>query len=150
MAYRGKYKPKNPSKYLGDPTKIVYRSLWERRFMVFCDGNDSVISWGSEEVVIPYISPKDNKKHRYYVDFIVETINKRGFKEVTLIEVKPKAQCKEPEAKGGRKTKRYFTEVMRWGVNSAKWKAARNFADNKGWNFKILTEDHLYKKGNNK
>ena len=150
MAYKGKYKPKNPNKYLGDPTKVVYRSLWERRFMVFCDENDSVISWGSEEVVIPYISPKDNKMHRYYVDFIVETVNKRGFKEVTLIEVKPKAQCKEPEPKGGRKTRRFIREVMRWGVNSAKWKAAREFADNKGWNFKILTEDHLYKKGSKK
>tara|TARA_R100000458_G_C8212753_1_gene199671 strand:+ start:63 stop:515 length:453 start_codon:yes stop_codon:yes gene_type:complete len=150
MAYKGKYKPKNPNKYLGDPTKVIYRSLWERRFMVFCDENDSVISWGSEEVVIPYVSPKDNKMHRYYVDFIVETINKRGFKEVTLIEVKPKAQCKEPEVKGNRKTKRYVREVMRWGVNSAKWKAAREFAENKGWNFKILTEDHLYKRGSKK
>tara|TARA_Y100000034_G_C6890627_1_gene409610 strand:+ start:1459 stop:1902 length:444 start_codon:yes stop_codon:yes gene_type:complete len=145
MSYKGKYKVKNSSKYLGDPTKVVYRSLWERKFMVFCDNNDSVLNWGSEEVVIPYISPKDNKMHRYFVDFIIETINKKGFKEVTLIEVKPKAQCKEPKKKE-RPTRRYITEVMRWGVNSAKWKAAREFAENKGWKFKILTEDELYKK----
>ncbi len=144
MAYKGKYKPKNSSKYLGDPTKIIYRSLWERRFMVFCDSNDSVISWGSEEVVIPYISPVDNKRHRYFVDFIVETRNKKGFREVVLIEVKPKAQCKEPQKK--KKTqRRYLREVARWGVNSAKWKAAEEFAENKGWKFKILTEDELLK-----
>ena len=47
MAYKGKYKPKNRSKYKGDPTKIVYRSLWERRFMVYCDENPNVIKWAS-------------------------------------------------------------------------------------------------------
>ena len=66
MAYKGKFKPKNPSKYIGDPTNIVYRSLWERRFMIYCDNEDNILSWGSEEVVIPYVSPIDNKVHRYY------------------------------------------------------------------------------------
>ena len=145
MAYKGKYKPKNPSKYLGDPTKIIYRSLWERRFMVFCDGNNSVLSWGSEEIVVPYVSPIDNKKHRYYVDFIIETKNKKGFKEVTLIEVKPKAQCREPIKKSTKPNRRFIREVARWGVNSAKWKAATEFAETKGWKFKILTEDDLVK-----
>tara|TARA_Y100000310_G_C20331941_1_gene645706 strand:- start:173 stop:631 length:459 start_codon:yes stop_codon:yes gene_type:complete len=145
MSYKGKYKVKNPSKYLGDSTKVIYRSLWERRFMVFCDSTNSILNWGSEEVVIPYKSPKDNKIHRYFVDFIVETINKRGFKEITLIEVKPKAQCKEPKKKE-KPTKRYITEVMRWGINNAKWKAATEFAENRGWKFKILTEDELYQR----
>jgi len=145
MSYKGKYKPKDPSKYLGNPTKIVYRSLWERRFMVFCDTNESVLSWGSEEVVVPYLSPKDKKWHRYFVDFIVETINKNGKREVTLIEVKPKSQCKEPK-KGKKQTRKYLAEVMRWGINSAKWSAAKKFAKKKDWKFKILTEDELYKK----
>ena len=145
MSYKGKYKPKKPEKYLGDPTKITYRSLWERRFMVFCDNNDSILSWGSEEVVVPYVSPIDNRRHRYYVDFIVETKNKKGFKEVTLIEVKPKAQCKEPSNNGKKPTRRFIKEVARWSVNSAKWKAASEFAENRGWKFKILTEDELVK-----
>ena len=145
MSYKGKYKPKKPEKYLGDPTKITYRSLWERRFMVFCDNNDSILSWGSEEVVVPYVSPIDNRRHRYYVDFIVETKNKKWFKEVTLIEVKPKAQCKEPSNNGKKPTRRFIKEVARWGVNSAKWKAASEFAENRGWKFKILTEDELVK-----
>jgi len=149
MSYKGKYQPKNASKYAGDPTKIIYRSLWERRFMVFCDNNESIKAWGSEEIVVPYISPIDGKYHRYFVDFIVELINKNGKKEVVLIEVKPKAQCKAPEKKS-KITRRYLREVKTWGVNSAKWTAAREFAENRGWEFKIMTEDELYKKGSKK
>ncbi len=146
MAYKGKYKPKNPEKYDGDPTKIVYRSLWERRFMVYCDGNKSILSWGSETVVVPYKSPVDNKLHRYYVDFIVTSINKNGHKETTLIEIKPKKQCKPPEKKK-RVSRSYINEVKRWGVNSAKWKYAIDYAENRGWKFKILTEEVLFKNG---
>tara|TARA_Y100001972_G_C7596199_1_gene298770 strand:- start:113 stop:547 length:435 start_codon:yes stop_codon:yes gene_type:complete len=144
MAYKGKYKPKNPEKYDGDPTKIVYRSLWERRFMVYCDENKYILSWGSETVVVPYKSPVDNKVHRYYVDFIVTSINKNGYKETTLIEIKPKKQCKPPEKKT-RVSRSYINEVRRWGVNSAKWKYARDYAENRGWKFKILTEEVLFK-----
>lgn len=146
MSYKGKYKPQNPKKYLGDPSKIVYRSLWERKFMVFCDTNESILSWGSEEVVVPYRSPKDNKIHRYFVDFIVEMIKTDGTKEVSLIEIKPKKQCLEPKKKS-RVTRRYISEVMTYGVNQAKWKAATDFAEDRGWTFKVLTEDDLFKKG---
>jgi hypothetical protein len=149
MSYKGKYKPNNPDKYLGNPNNIVYRSLWERKFMVFCDTNESVLSWGSEEVVVPYISPKDNKRHRYFVDFIVETINKEGQREVTLVEIKPKKQCIEPKEKN-KPTRGYLKEVMTYGVNQAKWKAASEFAKDKGWKFKVLTEDNLFSKKNKK
>ena len=142
MSYKGRYKPKNPSKYIGDPTKVIYRSLWERRFMTYCDKEDNILSWGSEEVVVPYISPVDNKPHRYYVDFIVEVRQKDGTKKVKLIEVKPKKQCSPPK-KQTRKTKRYITEVKTWGVNSAKWKAATEYAEHRGWEFQILTEKEL-------
>ena len=144
MSYKGKYKPKNVKKYVGNPTKVTYRSLWERRFMTYCDNNSSILSWGSEEVVVPYKSPIDGRWHRYFVDFIVETKNKNGNKEILLIEVKPKAQCVEPKRKK-KPTRRYLGEVKRWGINSAKWKAAIEFAENRGWKFKILTEDELLK-----
>ena len=49
--YRGKYIAKNPQKYAGDSTQIVYRSSYELRFMKWCDFNDSVLQWGSEEIV---------------------------------------------------------------------------------------------------
>ena len=71
MSYSGKFKPKNYKKYKGDPTKIFYRSLCgERRFMVYCDNNENVIEWGSEEVVIPYKSPLDKRVHRYFPRFL--------------------------------------------------------------------------------
>ena len=142
MSYKGKFKPKNPQKYKGDPTKIIYRSLWERKFMKFCDEKKTILQWGSEEVIVPYRSPIDNRMHRYYVDFIVTSVNKKGIKKTLLIEVKPKRQCKPPEKKS-KVTRRYLGEVKTWGINSAKWTAAEEYAENKGWKFIILTEDDL-------
>lgn len=140
--YQGRFKPKNPKKYLGDPTNIIYRSGWELKFMRFCDSHPNVIQWGSEEVVIPYISPIDGKVHRYFTDFIVKQLNTMGKKETLIIEVKPKAQTRPPEKKS-RVTKRYLTEVKTWGVNQAKWKAANEFCKDRDWKFKIVTEDDL-------
>ena len=141
--YQGRFKPKNPKKYLGDPTNIIYRSGWELKFMRFCDSHPNVIQWGSEEVVIPYISPIDGKVHRYFTDFIVKQLNTMGKKETLIIEVKPKAQTRPPEKKS-RVTKRYLTEVKTWGVNQAKWKAANEFCKDRGWKFRIVTEDDLF------
>ena len=71
--YKGIYRPTNPKKYAGDPKRIVYRSNWERKFMVYCDRNEDIIHWASEELAIPYINPIDRKTHRYYPDFIIKT-----------------------------------------------------------------------------
>ena len=84
--YKGKFIPRNPSKYLGDPTSIVYRSSYELKFMNWCDLNSSIIGWNSEEIAIPYRSPIDNKVHRYFVDFYMEVKSETG-KERYLIEV---------------------------------------------------------------
>ena len=146
MAYQGKFKPQNPSKYLGDPTNIVYRSHWELRLMSYLDKHPNVIKWASEEVIIPYKSPIDGRYHRYFPDFYVEQINRDNKKEKVLIEVKPKYQTVPPvvqNTKGKKPTKRYITEVQTWGVNKAKWEAAHEFCKDKGWKFQILTEEHL-------
>jgi len=142
MAYKGRYKPNRPEKYIGNPTSVIYRSLLERRFMVYCDTSKNILEWGSEEVVVPYKSPVDNKMHRYYVDFIVRLRNKEGLIETILIEVKPKRQCSPPK-KPTKKRKSYITEMKTWGVNTAKWKAATEYAENKGWKFKIMTDETL-------
>ena len=144
MAYKGYFKPTNPSKYMGNPTKIVYRSMWERRFMKYCDLSETVIRWGSEEIVIPYISPLDRKPHRYYVDFIVDMKTIDNGVKTMLLEIKPKKQCCEPK-KSKRKSKNDLYEVQTWLTNTAKWKAATAAAVNRGWEFKILTEDDLFK-----
>jgi|TARA_B100000085_G_C18424607_1_gene464162 hypothetical protein len=146
MAYSGKYKPKNPSKYLGDPTKITYRSLWERKCMLLFDDNPNVIRWGSEEICIPYFSPVDRKKHRYYPDFIVELKNKKGEIETVMIEVKPYKQTQVPP-KPKRRTKTFENAAKTYLVNQAKWEAAANVCDKKGWRFQILTERDIYGKG---
>ena len=143
MSYSGKFKPKNYKKYKGDPTKIYYRSLWERRFMVYCDNNPNIIEWGSEEIIIPYRSPVDRKVHRYFPDFYIKVRQADGKVKKMIIEVKPKKQCKPPTTTPKRKTQRWFNEVKTWGVNEAKWKAAVPWCEDKGMEFKILTEDDL-------
>ena len=142
MAYSGKFSPKNTNKYLGDPTNIWYRSLWERRVMVYLDENSTVVEWSNEEIVIPYLSPVDNKLHRYFPDFFVRLRNKQGLIESTIIEVKPASQTKPPKMQK-RATRRYITEVMTWGVNEAKWKAADAYCKDRGWKFVVVTEKDL-------
>ena len=142
MSYSGRYRPSNPSKYKGDPTNIIYRSLWERKFMVWCDKNENILEWGSEEIVIPYVSPVDNRIHRYFPDFYVRARTRVGRVEKFIIEVKPKSQCSPPK-KQRRMTKKYLTEVKTYAVNDAKWKAAREYCDDRRMKFLILTEKEL-------
>ena len=143
MAYSGKFVPKNPDKYRGDSSNVIYRSLWERRLMSYLDKHPDVIQWSSEEFFIPYRSPVDRRLHRYFPDFWVKKRSKDGQINNILIEVKPKKQTLPPEKKK-RKTKGYIKEVMTYGVNEAKWKAAIEFCKDRRWDFKIMTEDHLF------
>lgn len=140
--YKGYFKPKNPQKYQGDPTNIVYRSRWELKLMMYLDDHKEILSWSSEEVIIPYRSPIDGKIHRYFPDFKVTKINKEGKKETALIEIKPLSQTQPPK-KQPKITKRYLTEVKTWGVNEAKWKAAQSYCLDRGWSFHIFTEKEL-------
>ena len=143
MAYKGKYRPRNPKKYRGNPSQVIYRSLWERKLMVYCDQNDKVLEWGSEEVIIPYLSPWDNKVHRYFPDFYIKVKQADGKTKRFIIEVKPKYQCKSPQENPRRKTKKWFGEVKNWGINQAKWKSAQEYCKDQGMEFKIFTEDHI-------
>lgn len=142
---KGKYTPKFPHKYIGDCTNIIYRSMWEKRVMEYLDNNSNITRWASEEIIIPYISPVDSKKHRYYPDFYVETSQTDGTTRRILIEVKPAAQTVPPKTPA-RRTKRYLSEVMTYGVNQAKWNAAKDFCIDKGWEFKVITEAELFRK----
>lgn len=148
MAYdykQGIFKPKNAKKYIGDASNIVYRSGWELRVMKYLDENSNISAWSSEEIVVPYLSPLDNRWHRYFVDFYVEFVDRNGNKKKMLLEVKPKSQTQEPK-KPKRNTNRYLTEVMTWGVNQAKWNAAQEFCRDRGWDFKLITESELFNK----
>ena len=142
MSYKGKYQPSNPKIYKGDPTNIIYRSLWERKFMVYCDSNQNILEWGSEELALPYRSPIDNKIHRYFPDFYIKVKESTGQIKKYLIEIKPKKQTIEPIPQK-RKTKGYIYEVYEYAKNQAKWKAAQEFCEDRQWEFKVLTEDEL-------
>ena len=143
MTYKGKYIPKNPQKYKGNPSQIIYRSLWERKFMVYCDRNDKVIEWGSEEVIVPYRSPWDGKIHRYFPDFYIKIEQSSGGVKKFIIEVKPEYQTKEPTKTPKKRTRKWYKEVQTYGINQAKWKSAIDWCANRGMEFKILTEKHL-------
>lgn len=134
---KGRYNIQKPEKYIGDPSNIIFRSSWELKFMKWCDSNPNIVEWGSEELPIPYRSPIDGRVHRYFVDFYIK-VNDQKY----LIEIKPEKFTKEPKIPK-RKTKQFLNEVMTWGVNQAKWKAAEEFCLDRNWKFMILTEKEL-------
>ena len=149
MAHKGRFRPKFPEKYKGDPTKITYRSSWEFKFFRYVDAHTDVIWWASEEYVIPYMSPIDGKMHRYFPDVVLRKKTPNGGTETIMIEIKPKSQTRPPDitkknaTPSGRISKRYINEVKTYGTNDAKWKAARKFCEERGWKFAIFTETEL-------
>ena len=142
MAYKGKYYPSFPRKYKGDPTNIIYRSLWERKFMVYCDKNQNILEWASEEIAIPYRSPIDNRVHRYFPDFYMKVKETNGKIKNYMIEVKPAKQTIPPK-KPKRQTKGYIREAYEYAKNQAKWKMAKEFCADRQWEFKVVTEKEL-------
>ena len=140
--HQGKYKPKNPEKYEGDPTGIVYRSSWELKFMNWCDSNTAIIKWQSEETIIPYICSTDGKWHRYFIDFKIKVRDRSGTVKTYLVEIKPYAQTQPPQPPK-RQSKRFIQEVMTWGKNDSKWKYAKEYCKDRGLEFVILTEYDL-------
>lgn len=142
MSYQGKFRPSNTKKYRGNPTNIIYRSLWERKFMVYCDRNENILEWGSEEIAIPYKSPIDNKWHRYFPDFYIKYQDSKGKIKRSIIEIKPFKQTQQPPLQE-KKTKSYVYEVTQYVTNQAKWAAAEEFCKDRLWEFKIFTEKEL-------
>ena len=137
-SYKGLYRPTNPKKYVGDVDRIVYRSLLERRFMLYCDRNEDITAWASEEVPIKYYSPLDKKVHRYFPDFIVKTSKDKKY----IIEIKPYKQTLKPKVPS-KKTKSFLRESFEYIKNISKWQAAKVYAEEKGYEFKIMTEKEL-------
>ncbi len=141
--HQGKFRPKNPNKYKGDPTNIVFRSSYELKFMDYCDLNESINEWRSEEFWIPYVSPIDGKVHRYFPDFFVKYKDKNGVNRILVVEIKPEKDLKDPDQNPKRKTKSWAFKVKTWAINQAKWKAAKEWCEDRKYEFKILTEKDL-------
>jgi len=136
---QGIFVPKNKEKFLG--SKAIYRSSLELRFMKFCDNNQNVVKWGSENVVIPYLNPLDGKIHRYFVDNFVQIKEGEKIKRY-LVEIKPSKQLLPPTTKYRKKSNLIYEQTM-YITNQAKWQAAREWCNKKGLEFIILTEKHL-------
>lgn len=142
---QGTFTPTNPDKYIGNIKKIRYMSSWELTLMQFFDRREHIKKWQSEETIIKYYSPVDQRTRRYMVDFFVEYIDKNGNTIKELLEVKPKKECSPPVSTRGKKKTTYLKEVYTWNVNQAKWKAASLYAKARGMTFRIITEDHIFK-----
>lgn len=145
--FQGKYKPNHPEKYVNQRNldNICFRSSWEKSVMIFLDNHPRVVKWGSEEVVIPYVNPNDDKVHRYFMDFYIEF--KNGNK--LLVEVKPYAQTQTPQKTAGKRVARYLQECQTYATNLSKWDAAKQYAKRRGMKFQIWTEHELKKLGIN-
>lgn len=141
--FKSLFTPQNPGKYVGNISNIVARSKWEYDFFKFCDANPSVLKWGSEEIIVPYYSPVDNKVHRYFPDVFVELKTKSGEIKKMLVEIKPLVQTKPPRVPK-RQTPHYINEVTTYIVNQAKWEAATEFCLKAGMEFRVITERELY------
>jgi len=137
---KGKFRPDNPDKYKGDAGNIVYRSSWELNFMKYCDSRDEILSWQSEEKCIWYYDPVAKKKRRYFPDFMIQYKRSDGIIVEEVVEIKPARQVKGPPVNPKRKTQSWTREVMTYVTNQAKWKAASSWAEDRGMNFRLLTE----------
>lgn len=140
---KGKFKPKNPKKYKGNPTQIIYRSSWERSFMNWVDLNENVEQWQSEEKIVWYYDPCTKKKRRYFPDFIIYYKDKNGIHKTEMIEIKPYKQVIGPNPHPKRRTKSWMNEVRTFITNQAKWAAAKDYCEDRGWSWRIITEKEL-------
>ena len=140
--YTGRFFPRNPKKYKGNVDNIIYRSGWELRAFKYFDENAFVLEWQSEELVIPYYDPATGRHRRYFPDIVAVVKEESGKVKTIVIEIKPRQQTQEPKVQK-RITRRYITEVSTWATNNAKWKAAEDFCELRGWEFVIMTEKEL-------
>jgi hypothetical protein len=139
--YQGRFKPRNPSKYIGNAKNIMYRSGWELQYMRILDNNPNVKRWASEEISIQYFNPAKNRKARYFPDFFVETVDENKQQKKYLMEIKPMNEITPPKLTDKKKVSRFITESMTWSVNQAKWKAAKAWCEQYNINFVVVTRD---------
>jgi hypothetical protein len=145
---QGYYNLLNPRKYIGDPNKIIFRSSWEKRFAMYCDTNERILAWSSEPMEIPYLNPIDREIKPYNVDFYVRVDKGEGKYSEFIVEVKPSRQLKQPQSPVGRVTEKkmesYTNAMKMYLINLAKFKAAKDFAKSRGWDFIVVTESFIF------
>ena len=144
---QGYYIPKNPTKYIGDFRKLIFKSSLERKFMTYCDLSDIVTKWGYEMHAIPYYFPVDRKTHQYKIDFWIELKEEQGKQNKYLIEIKPENGLKKPTINENKKTfksvNNFNKAASEYIKNMSKWKYAEAFAKKMGVKFKVITDKDL-------
>lgn len=146
---QGYFTPKNPEKYDGDPTAIVYRSSWELKFLTYCDNNESIIKYAAEKVGVPYLNPILKKESTYWIDCWMMTKGQDGTLTKWLIEIKPNKYLTPPEAPKRlteKATLSYAHHAKAYIINTAKFNAAKVYAHKNGMRFGIITENFLFNK----
>jgi hypothetical protein len=138
---------RNLRKYRGDATKVIARSSWEKVLFRWLDNHPFVVEWSSEETIIPYRvclnqDTGEYTHHRYFVDCRV-TFQVDGKRKTYLVEVKPYSETSPPLPTQGKSRKTLMEQIVTWKKNEAKWEAARNFCEERGWEFLIMTEYEL-------
>lgn len=139
---QGIFAPKNSHKFIGKENPI-YRSSWELKFFRWADCNENVIKWGSENVIIPYVSPIDKRVHRYFVDNFILFKDSNNDVKKFLIEIKPSVQVTQPIITSTKKKSTLIYEQKTWVINQAKWESAKRWARDRNCEFLILTEKEL-------
>lgn len=139
---KGRFRPTRPEKYKGDPGNIFYRSSWELDVMQWLDRRPDVVWWASEERCVWYPHPVAKRQKRYFPDFIV-CYERDGTQYTEMIEVKPSKHVKGPSKNPKRRTKSWMKEVETYIINQSKWKAARGYCEDRGWSFRLLTEENV-------
>ncbi len=136
---KGRFVPKHPEKYVGNANAIFFRSSWEVTFMKWMDMHPSVVQWASEEIAIPYKSPKDNLVHQYYPDFLIVYRDTTGNIRKEIVEIKPYSETIVSK-------KATPEQLAVIAVNHAKWEAAARFAQMQGMSFRVITEKSIFRK----
>ena len=147
--HQGYYKLVNPVKYMGDPSRIAYRSSWEFKFCVFLDTNEKVFKWNSEGITITYQDTLGNF-HRYFPDYYYECQNNSNPEKIdkVVVELKPYKETQPPQKpmKESIKSLQNFEYSLKTFMkNKLKWGAASEWCAKRGLQFIVITEKHLEK-----
>lgn len=144
---QGYFVPENKDKYVGDITKIIYRSSWEYKFCKYCDLTEAIEKWSSEPFPIKYYDPINKKKRSYYVDFYIKLKLVNNEYKDYLVEVKPKSKLTPPKQNFQRSTLKKVKEfnylLEEYIINKAKKEAAEEFAKTINYSYMIVTEEFL-------
>lgn len=146
---QGYFVPKNPSKYRGDATQIIYRSGWEFKFLKYCDENPSVLEYASEPLGIKYWNSIDKKESTYWIDCYMKTVDQKGNTNEWLIEIKPNKYIlppKAPKILTEKQTYNYVRHAKAYVINTEKFAAAKAYAKAHNMKFGIITENFLFNK----